>query len=429
MNKSKEKREDKSSKLGKQDNVNNVRKSDKESNTNNTKKANKENNTNNVEKIKKENGFSIINFLLIVIVIVAGIFVYDMLSNNVETKTSTANAIVFSNETNIKVNTSKKDNKNNKNNKNENISENESLSDNIIKNSSSITSANANSSNSVNYKKYFYSQINDNAKFMYDGIYKNINVLKDGAGTIEFDINKNGIEDDFQTAWDAINLDNPGIFYIDTKKLSLKTQTITTFFGAKTTYQYILEPAEGNTNYLAKPFNSKEDVENAISKTESIANSVVNNARGSTYDKVKYVHDYVINTTSYDEDNTLNNGNIYGTLVNHKAVCEGYAETIKYLLDKLNIPCVIVYGDGLKEDGSREYHSWNYVKMDNENWYAIDATWDDPIIIGNGTLPESEKYTYFLKGSKSFSSAHIEEKDVSGTGQSFKYPKLSENDF
>lgn len=363
----------------------------------------------------KENGFSIINFLLIVIVIIVGYFAYDMLSKNVDTKISTANAIVFSNETNIKANTAKKDKKN------VNTSNVEKLFENIDDNTAST--------NDVNYKRYFYNQINDNAKIMYDGICKNIEILQNGAGTIEFDINKTGIEDDFQTAWDAINLDNPGIFYIDTRKLSLKTQTITTFFGAKTTYQYILEPTEGNTNYLAKPFNSKEDVANAISKTESIANSIVKNARGTTYDKVKYVHDYIINTTSYDEDSTLNNGNIYGTLVNHKAVCEGYAETIKYLLDKLDIPCVIVYGDGLKEDGSKEYHSWNYVRMDDGNWYAIDATWDDPIIIGNGTLPESEKYIYFLKGSSSFSSSHIEEKDVSGTGQSFKYPKISANNF
>lgn len=363
----------------------------------------------------KENGFSIINFLLIVIVIIASYFAYDMLSKNVDTKISTANAIVFSNETNIKANTAKKDKKN------ISTSSNEKLFENVIDNTNTI--------NNVNYKRYFYNQINDNAKIMYDGICKNIEILQNGAGTIEFDINKTGIEDDFQTAWDAINLDNPGIFYIDTRKLSLKTQTITTFFGAKTTYQYILEPTEGNTNYLAKPFNSKEDVANAISKTESIANSIIKNARGTTYDKVKYVHDYIINTTSYDEDSTLNNGNIYGTLVNHKAVCEGYAETIKYLLDKLDIPCVIVYGDGLKEDGSKEYHSWNYVRMDDGNWYAIDATWDDPIIIGNGTLPESEKYIYFLKGSSSFSSSHIEEKDVSGTGQSFKYPKISANNF
>ena len=59
----------------------------------------------------KENGFSIINFLLIVIVIIASYFAYDMLSKNVDTKISTANAIVFSNETNIKANTAKKDKK------------------------------------------------------------------------------------------------------------------------------------------------------------------------------------------------------------------------------------------------------------------------------------------------------------------------------
>lgn len=361
----------------------------------------------------REKGLSIINFILVIVIILAGLFVYYMVKGETEISSSETNAIYVSDNTNIKVNT-KKYETSNKNN-------NELLSNNII-------NGNEQKNTEINYKKFFYNQLSKNAKTMYDTMMNNIESLKSGNGTIEFDIDEKGVENEFQSAWDAITMDHPEVFYIDTTKLSLKTQTVTTFFGAKVTYKYILEPAYDLT-YYAKEFDTEEKVVSSINNVEKIANSVIKNANGTTYDKVKYIHDYIINNTSYDENDTPNNGNIYGTLINHEAVCEGYAETMKYLLDKLSIPCVIVYGNGIKEDESSEYHSWNYVKMDDNKWYAIDATWDDPIVIGNGILPKEENYRYFLKGSNDFSSTHVEEHDVSGTGQNFKYPEISEKNY
>ena len=164
---------------------------------------------------------------------------------------------------------------------------------------------------------------------------------------------------------------------------------------------------------------------------EQITNEIVANATGSRYDKILYVHDWIVDNVEYDNDNTINNDNIYGTFVNKKVVCEGYAEALKYLLDKLNIPCVLVYGNGYDDEGNVEAHAWNYVKMEDGNWYAIDTTWDDPLYIGgsNSITQNLYKHTYFLKGSKSFNRNHVSDGDVSGTGQDFKYPELSENDY
>ena len=59
---------------------------------------------------------------------------------------------------------------------------------------------------------------------------------------------------------------------------------------------------------------------------------------------------------------------IYGALVNHKAVCTGYAQAMQYLLNKIGIECTQVV-----EVGS---HRWNLINLESD-YYYIDATWDD----------------------------------------------------
>ncbi len=84
---------------------------------------------------------------------------------------------------------------------------------------------------------------------------------------------------------------------------------------------------------------------------------------------------------------------------------------------------------GINSSGQIEAHAWNYVQMDDGQWYAIDVTWDDPIIIGDGVPGKDIKYKYFLRGSDAFFKNHTENGDVSRTGQSFKYKKLSLFDY
>ncbi len=284
---------------------------------------------------------------------------------------------------------------------------------------------------------YYYNQLSKPAKIMYNTILANIDQLKIGNGTIKFpdsvgdsikEINGDVDDNYFQTAWDAISLENLDLFYIDTQNLSISTRT-TSVLGYES-YGFTLEP-RGGKNYYSSTFSSKEEVDSAIQKVNDIADEILYNAVGSTYDKVKYVHDWIVDNVEYDNDGTDNNDNIYGTFINKKVVCEGYAEAFKFLLDKLNIPCVLVYGDGYDNSGNVEAHAWNYVKMDDGKWYAVDTTWDDPLYIGsvNSAFTNSKKYTYFLKGAKNFNESHINDGDVSGTGQDFKYPELSETDY
>ena len=135
------------------------------------------------------------------------------------------------------------------------------------------------------------------------------------------------------------------------------------------------------------------------------------------------VHDYLIENIQYDTTITKDNiYNIYGAMVNHEAVCEGYARSFKYLMDCLGIPCSLVIGKGTNSEGKTENHAWNYVQI-GDYWYAVDTTWDDPVST-TGWVSEAAKYRYFLKGSNDMVKDHIPNGQFTEGGKTFSYPAL-----
>lgn len=356
---------------------------------------------------RKRNGISLINIILFLCIIICLLILFWIFNNNEN---------VYGNSLDIATS------KSNIVNNDSNISINETR----VALNNSIFAESGNYENNNVGKKYYYKQLDDIGKSMYNDIEDNIYKFVDGYSKMEFNVKDSSAGRNFQAVWDAISLDRPDLFWIDTQKISLVTTT-TTFFG-NTKYKYTIEPKEGGS-YFVDYFNTSNDVRVARVLVEKIADSILENVSGSTADKVKHVHDKLVDRISYNQESDVNNSNIYGALVQKKCVCEGYAEAFKYILDKLEIPCVIIYGTGIDNKGDSEAHAWNYVKMDDGKWYAVDVTWDDPIIIGNGKLTDKSRYRYFLKGTESFSSTHIEDGDVSKTGYMFKYPELSKTDY
>ena len=106
--------------------------------------------------------------------------------------------------------------------------------------------------------------------------------------------------------------------------------------------------------------------------------------------KLKWVHDWIINNAVYDFETLaeieregqvayrymyIYNG--YGALVEGRTVCTGYARAFKAVVDELvrqtgaDIECEEAIGF-VDQVG----HVWNRVKL-NDNWYHVDLTWDD----------------------------------------------------
>lgn len=118
----------------------------------------------------------------------------------------------------------------------------------------------------------------------------------------------------------------------------------------------------------------------------------ITNAQMSDREKIKAVHDWIINHTTYDYDNYLKgtvphvSHTMSGVMQKGTAVCDGYSKTFQFCMDILGIPCKIQTGSN---------HAWNLVKVDG-SWYKVDCTWDDPIYMYNGVRMETLRYTYFM---------------------------------
>lgn len=294
----------------------------------------------------------------------------------------------------------------------------------------------SNTNENFDEKGYYYAQIDSNARKIYDALESNIENLKSGNYTIEMGntfndlLNKEGgtesLNSSYQQALDAFVLDKPEVFYIDISKMLLMIYSRKTIL--RTTYTVSIK-SEDNATYFSDEFKSKEEIETASNQLKSIKSNLCSQLTGDTYNKVKQVHDCLINNLEYEQTISKDNiRNIYGALVIHEVVCEGYAKSFKYILDDLKIPNIIVVGTATNSNNKTESHAWNYVYI-NEKWYAVDVTWDDPILIGGGKLPEKEKQKYFLKGSDTFNMNHIPNGKVSDNGIAFSYPELSKENY
>ena len=126
--------------------------------------------------------------------------------------------------------------------------------------------------------------------------------------------------------------------------------------------------------------------------------------------KVKAIHDWLVNNVDYDIEN-LRNGTVpdedytaEGLFENRKAVCDGYSKAFLQMAQCAGFEAIRVTGVGYNSTGSAENHAWNQIKVDG-NWYNIDVTWDDPIIAGETDF-DNLVYDYFLVPDKSFNRNH-----------------------
>ena len=290
--------------------------------------------------------------------------------------------------------------------------------------------------NSVQYvtnsaDNFFYAQLNNTEKNIYDGLENNKENLKTGKYAIQYGDNFTDVLSQenggdilgvyYQNAIEAFLQDNPEVFYINANKMYMNMQTITK--GKKVTYNCYIDMGN-QSNYYADGFYSYEQVQTAVNEVENKKDKIINSLSGSTYEKISKVHDYLVDNISYDTTySNIGTYSIYGALAKNICVCEGYAKAFKYILDDIGIPCELIKGVGTTSTGEQENHAWNDVYIDG-NWYAIDVTWDDPIIRG-GSLTQKLKYKYFLVGSTELYKDHTEDnKYISGSG-TFSNPVLS----
>lgn len=165
--------------------------------------------------------------------------------------------------------------------------------------------------------------------------------------------------------------------------------------------------------YWEYVLNKKAYIDDVNEKAQEIANEA--SKLESTYDKVKYVHDYLVTYAEYDyvayeeinqtvqRASNQQSHTVYGCLVSRLSVCDGYAKTFQMIMNLLGIEAEYIEGDA---DGP---HAWNYIYLDGEN-YWMDVTWDDANRRnedGSMAYPEGVDYGYFCITTNDLTKTHI----------------------
>ncbi|MCI8309464.1 MAG: hypothetical protein HFJ45_04590 [Clostridia bacterium] len=334
----------------------------------------------------------------------------------------------------------------------------------------------AQESNDLNNQKFHYEQLNDLSKKVYNGIYDMYiqGILKTGNGTYDIAaddkyVTQQQLEDYMKGSTElkaAVNAaryafyaDYPEVFYVNFQCLDLRVTK-------DSENRYHANIGSGKLkSYYVEGFTSETQVDEAIvefnDKVDEIVNGANNlnieNGKNSVIEKIKYVHNEIINNTGYRLESDCIPGNEgfistpYGALVKKQAVCEGYARALKVVLDKMGINNILVQGTHQTEGYAAVPHMWNYVEIEKETvarstekvWYAIDATLDDPFlrdttmdsthpdfIPGSDITEGFENTRYCMVGTETMNKEHVALGTVEAAGNyTFIYPELYSEDY
>lgn len=93
------------------------------------------------------------------------------------------------------------------------------------------------------------------------------------------------------------------------------------------------------------------------------------------------LYDYLIRRTTYSKQ-IVNNiappltHTVQGTIVEKTGVCDGYAKTLMYMMNRVGIPTRLIVGTAYDSKGVIQDHAWNLINLEG-NYYHVDATWGD----------------------------------------------------
>lgn len=205
---------------------------------------------------------------------------------------------------------------------------------------------------------YYYSVLSEKEKALYDEMLKGVKEFAE-------EITPQGYTtEDVKKILFCVRADHPEIFWLNTISVG---ENLIVFHYCTT----------------------KEEADELSKRTEKAAEEYLKDITDdmSAYDVALHFHVKLIESCDYDtvalrNEPEENDGidylrSICGIFLNKKAVCEGYAKALQYLLQKCGIESAEVAGNAFREGSSKgEGHAWNLIKIDGEYYYT-DTTWDD----------------------------------------------------
>lgn len=146
------------------------------------------------------------------------------------------------------------------------------------------------------------------------------------------------------------------------------------------------------SSYICKNFKEYSTLLDEVNLEIQDLVTTVNNTN-DIVEKYKLIFQWITSNVEYERTNkdvktigflgdeyvlselkTNSTQNIYGAIVNKKAICDGIADAYKYICNCCNLECLIVDGY-VGNISDQNYHAWNLIKVEDE-WYLVDATWN-----------------------------------------------------
>ncbi len=199
----------------------------------------------------------------------------------------------------------------------------------------------------------------------------------------------------------------------DVEKISNDPETLTNinnfvhpYNGFSNVRTVISESGEINItiNYLY----TEEEILKINAKVDEIYEEIINDSMDA-YEKIKTIHDYIINHTKYDVERNASDVSqftsykAYGPLLEGYATCNGYTDAMALFLTKMGIKNFKVATELMQTDASG--HVWNALYL-NDKWLHLDLTWDDPV---SDDGKDYLQHKYFLISSEDLEKADVGE--------------------
>ncbi len=242
---------------------------------------------------------------------------------------------------------------------------------------------------------FYYAQLSSEEKRIYRTLLVEV---ANGVDSITFDnVDYENYHEYCVRAIAALSFDHPELFWLQN--------------GCKTTSSHFQFSSVGSVKldlYFYSFWEYNLNKSERVAELDAAVDAVAELARAYSedYDRIQFVHDYLIENAIYDHDALAeyyksNHDadceyiySAYGCLVDGRTVCAGYAKAFKLIMDELGYDCAYVTGDA---GGA---HAWNLIFIENEGYY-VDVTWDD----ADHEYDEA-KYEYFCINDESLSKTH-----------------------
>lgn len=217
-------------------------------------------------------------------------------------------------------------------------------------------------------EEYYYENLPEDLREAYREMYVRIMRNEDSA-----EIYSEITTEDFWKVYYGILADHPEIFWIG-KSVQVQESGLT---GHVVSYEFETTVPQ-------------EERETMRGQLEAAADACLAgiSQEASTYEKIKYVYEYIINSTDYNE-NGQDTQNIQSVLLYHSSVCAGYSKAFQYLLNRMGLFCTYITGT-IRDGGD---HGWNLVRID-DSYYYVDVTWGDPVFANQMEGQESTVMNY-----------------------------------